>query len=309
MKAHQRLIREAEAERDPRPIMTLEELRACRVGETPRERAAEIIHRYEWLATMGAASVCYGLETSAGELAGVVVFHKRALSTSDCEKARGHSNSFKLFKEPTPEWLQRGGYLIRGACVHWAHPHAGSFLISRACKAASEAYGWHVFFAYSDPMAGERGIIYRALNWHYLGQGLGRGDANTGRNVWTFAGDDQHPPQRFTTKALRGRLAKQRKNKCGEKIDRSARWPFVGNLANALNIGALRNVPGWTVEVCPDKCKYLHLEFPYSRRGRAQRREALALLRYPVQRYPNESDGLSEPPRAAARNPAARETP
>lgn len=47
--------------------------------------------------------------------------------------------------------------LARGACVHWAHPHAASHLIAKACKPAHQQFGWSVFFAYADPMAGEIG--------------------------------------------------------------------------------------------------------------------------------------------------------
>jgi hypothetical protein len=50
--AHQRNIREAEAIRDPRSSMSLEELRACTVRPCSRAEAWGIISRYEWLRTM-----------------------------------------------------------------------------------------------------------------------------------------------------------------------------------------------------------------------------------------------------------------
>jgi hypothetical protein len=53
------------------------------------------------------------------------------------------------------------------------------FLIARACKLAAEQFGWRIFYAYSDPMAGEIGTVYQAANWLHLG--VGRGKASSGR--------------------------------------------------------------------------------------------------------------------------------
>jgi hypothetical protein len=59
--------------------------------------------------------------------------------------------------------------LCRGACVHWSHPHAASYLINRACNLMHEKYGYAIFVGYSDPAAGEIGTIYQASNWLYCG--------------------------------------------------------------------------------------------------------------------------------------------
>jgi hypothetical protein len=40
---------------------------------------------------------------------------------------------------------------------------------------AAKEHGWRIFYAYSDPAAGEIGTIYQACNWIYLGVGPGHG--------------------------------------------------------------------------------------------------------------------------------------
>jgi hypothetical protein len=49
--------------------------------------------------------------------------------------------------------------------------HAGSaasFLVSTACREMTKK-GYHVFIAYADPAAGEKGVIFRACNFLYCG--------------------------------------------------------------------------------------------------------------------------------------------
>jgi hypothetical protein len=152
--AHQRRIRDAEALADPRPLMAT--LKDARVEPIAYAEAKALVTRYEWLRSMPSGTrACYGLKTVADELAGVVV----------------------LAAGPTPEsgdlcgraFRDRAICLARGACVHWAHPHAGSFLISRACKLAHAQFGWKIFYACADPTVGEIGVVYQACNWFYLG--------------------------------------------------------------------------------------------------------------------------------------------
>lgn len=158
MKAHQRLIREQEAERDPRSVIPLSECRVEAVGAT---FAKGIIYRYEWLGTMPMAPVAqYGLIGPNGEPLGVVVF--------------GLGSGSKARDVCGEAWRDRTIVLERGACVHYAHEHAGSFLISRAVKMMSRDRGFSVFLAYSDSAAGEIGTIYQACGWHYLGSSNGR---------------------------------------------------------------------------------------------------------------------------------------
>jgi hypothetical protein len=133
----------------------------CRVEAITRAEAEQIILRYEWLGTMGRASVAtYGLRAPDGELIGAAVFGWPGSPESRDICGRQHR--------------ELAVCLERGACAHHAPPNAASFLISRATKLASADHGWSIFYAYADPEAGEIGTVYQAANWLYLGQGVGR---------------------------------------------------------------------------------------------------------------------------------------
>jgi hypothetical protein len=154
---------------------------------------------------------CYGLRAPSGELAGVVVFVAGPAPESGDICGREHRNLAIC--------------LARGACVHWAHPHAASFLISRGCKLAELKFGWKIFYAYSDPTAGEIGTVYQACNWLYLGIGAGR---SAGRGRWRF----------FNRRECRWR---------GERAIRKRRLPLA----------ALRSHPDWIPDFTPDKGRYV----------------------------------------------------
>ena len=70
MKAWQRKIREKEAQKDPRPVVGLEN---ATVVEISYEKAKELILKYEWLGNMGTTERSFGLILD-GELAGVCLF-------------------------------------------------------------------------------------------------------------------------------------------------------------------------------------------------------------------------------------------
>ncbi|WP_157976476.1 hypothetical protein [Parahaliea mediterranea] len=138
--------------------------------------AADLIRQYEWLGNPGKPQATYGLVDGAGELLGVSSFGKPLHTHSS--HVCGKRNADKVI------------LLERGACVHWAHEHAASYLIARACKRAAAEHGWRVFLAYADPMAGEIGTVYQATNWLYLGQNLGRSSARyLLRPPWVEPGD------------------------------------------------------------------------------------------------------------------------
>ena len=133
MKCHQRIIREEAALVDPRSPQP--SLAGCVVEPVALAEAERVILRYEWLRSMPTnPRGAYGLRDPSGSLAGVV-----------CFGVGGGSNARLISGEP---WRDRTICLERGACVHWAHPHAGSFLVARACAAAARDYGWRVFYAY-----------------------------------------------------------------------------------------------------------------------------------------------------------------
>src|SRR6202790_525590 len=112
MKAHQRVIREREAEISPREIA---DLSTAEVREISFAEARKVILKFEWLGNMGTTERAFGLFLR-GELAGVTCFGKTA-GTHTFASVAGK------------KWGRHVTILCRGACVHWAHPHAGSFLI------------------------------------------------------------------------------------------------------------------------------------------------------------------------------------
>jgi hypothetical protein len=232
--AHQQRVRLQEAALDPRPQMA--SLEGCTVAAVPFAEAKALIVRYEWLRSMPTGTrACYGLRTPNGELAGAVVF---ALGPAP--------ESADLCG---PEHRDRTICLARGACVHWAHQHAASFLVTRACRLAHTEFGWKVFYAYSDPVADERGVIYRACNWLYLGTGVGR-SKNRGR-------------LRFFN----------RREGCwrSERVLRKRK----------LALAELRSHPEWIAEWTPDKGRFVWFEG-----ARREKRELRQALKYAPQPYP-----------------------
>tara|TARA_R100000808_G_C2152117_1_gene161417 strand:- start:135 stop:833 length:699 start_codon:yes stop_codon:yes gene_type:complete len=124
--------------------------------------AAKVIEKYEYLGTMcNAPMYAYGIRWD-GELAGVVVYGAPSppiIATS----VIGDKDSDKVIQ------------LGRGACVHWAHPHAGSKLIAYSLKEI-EKLGYQIVVAFTDPDAGEIGTLYQATNWLYCGATAKRPD-------------------------------------------------------------------------------------------------------------------------------------
>ena len=158
MTCHQRKIREGFALSEPRSVP--DTLKGFTVEAISRDDAEKIILQYEWLGTMNKFSVAhYGLISPDQVVHGVACF--------------GRGNGTNAGSITTSE-LSRPISLERGACVHWAHPHAPSMLVSKACRQMYIDHGYNTFFAYSDWEAGEIGTIYQACNWIYLGQAPGR---------------------------------------------------------------------------------------------------------------------------------------
>jgi hypothetical protein len=241
--AHQRRIRDEEAARDPRPQMA--SLEGCTVAEIPFAEAKAIITRYEHLGSMPAGTrACYGLKDPSGELVGVVAFARGPAPESHDLCGREHRDLAIC--------------LARGACVHWAHPHAGSFLIARACKLAHRDRGWKIFFAYADPRAGEVGVVYQACNWLYLGVGVGR---SGGRGRWRF----------FSR--------------------RESRWHAERAIYKRRALpAALRSHPEWIAERLPDKGRYCWFEGT-----RREKRDLQQALKYPPQPFPKRRRAACKP--------------
>lgn len=234
MKSHQRLIREQEAARDPRAAVPL---KGARIEKVTTQWAADIILRYEWLGTMNKPVACYGLLAADDTPLGVA-----------CFGVPNGTNSRLLCGEA---WKDRSICLERGACVHYAHEHAGSLLVSGAVRALRRDTDYRVVFAYSDEQAGEIGTIYQACSWHYLGAGVGR----SGAHRWKarYKGGPWMSSKTLRSRGIRGAEA----------------W------------AAIRADPDW--ELAKDAAKGKYVTFCGSRK---EKKDAMAALRYPVLPYP-----------------------
>ena len=151
MKAHQRIIREKKSPEQSGDLfgnywesldvdITKSEVRAI-----DYKTAKKIILEYELLGTMGTTQFHYGLYFD-GNLAGVTCFgYFQAMNTN----SGGHPYAPLVGKEHSSKGIQ----LSRGACVHWAHEHSGSKLISSSLR-IMEGKGYKYAIAFSDPEAG-----------------------------------------------------------------------------------------------------------------------------------------------------------
>ena len=116
-------------------------------------RRAAIIVDYEWLGIMPAVvSHCFGI-FFAGRLGGAVVYGPDYGENLGVWDRYGFTGKIIALK--------------RGACVHWAHPHAASKLIRRSMDLLPARY--QVVTATVDAAAGEIGTIYQACGFHYVG--------------------------------------------------------------------------------------------------------------------------------------------
>ena len=157
-KAFQRVIRERMADQAD-PLLSEKKALAAdfknaEVREISLAEAKNVVVTQEWLGNLGSSEFAFGLYF--GEyLAGVVCFGSTA-GTKVKESVCGTEHADKVTT------------LTRGCCLHFAHPHSGSFLVSAACREMTKK-GYHVVIAYADPEAGERGVIFRACNFLYCG--------------------------------------------------------------------------------------------------------------------------------------------
>lgn len=155
MKAHQRIIREQKSN-DRFGLFGPPncDIKKAELKEISREQASAVILDYEWLGTMGTTRYHYGIFYE-GVLAGAVCFgYFQALEGYSSYVGDKHGDN--------------GIQLSRGACVWWAHEHSGSKLIAHGLSKMKEI-GYKYVIAFSDPNAGEVGILYQATNWYYLG--------------------------------------------------------------------------------------------------------------------------------------------
>ena len=158
-KAYQRIVRERLAQLPEPNIEEKKRLAASLKNATVREISYEdargLLLQNEWLASVGSSEFYFGL--FAGKyLAGVVAFGSTG-GTSVAPSVCGAEHRDKVI------------CLTRGCCSWWAHPHSGSFLVAGACREMAMK-GYNAIVAFSDPEAGEQGVIYRACNFLFCGE-------------------------------------------------------------------------------------------------------------------------------------------
>ena len=151
IKAHQKIIREQLAIHAPEPQAT--NIKGSIVREISYADAKVIIEQFEYLGTMPPFTLhCFGI-FFGDRLGGGVVYASEPTENLGVWDRLGYTGKIIC--------------LARGACTHWAHPHAGSRLIRRSMRLLPHCF--EVITATVDPSAGEVGVIYQSCGFDYVG--------------------------------------------------------------------------------------------------------------------------------------------
>lgn len=119
--------------------------------------ATNFIKRYEWLGTIGSYPTHWFGAYYNGILGGVIIM--------------GMPNAFsKMLGENTKD-IER--LIARGASASWCPMNLGSKFLMWCIKWMVKNTKYRLFTCYSDPQAKEKGSIYQALNFYYLGRKSG----------------------------------------------------------------------------------------------------------------------------------------
>lgn len=211
MKAWQRRVREEKAVTDADDNLfgawwnDLDlDIAKATVREIDYRTAANVIEKYEWMGRMPAIVLhCYGIYFD-GVIGGAVVYSPEYSENLGVWGPYGYTGRIIL--------------LSRGACVHWAHEHAGSKLVRGSIAMLPPQY--EVVTATVDDAAGEIGTIYQACGFTYVGrmyEGTRQavildGELFTGRTVRRRFGTGemegvlaQRPDAEFVTQSRKGR--------------------------------------------------------------------------------------------------------
>lgn len=119
------------------------------------KEAKPMVEKYEYLGSIAAFNkFAYGLYFG-DLLSGVVIFGSE------------YSINLPFWQEKYDMDKHNTLLLNRGVCTWWCPKNSNSFLVANAIKQLPEQY--KVITATVDPLAKERGIVYQACNFHYLG--------------------------------------------------------------------------------------------------------------------------------------------
>jgi hypothetical protein len=258
-KCFQREIREAQAIKEPREQDATLDYTISTIGQA---EAATFILKYEWLGTSGHPAARYCARNEFGEVVAVAILSAPAnLQAAGVCRAIDPDN----LSDEDRSYLRTVVCLERGACAHWAHPHTASWFIPRVLARAHADHGWKIFYAYSDPEAGEIGTIYQACNWLYVGQGIGR-ELRFGiaKPRWKFRHREWPADKWMSCRAFYRRGLS-----------------LLGDVGRRNGKGVTTARHPWEMIEVPAKGKYA--QFVGDKR---ERREMMAALRYDVLPYP-----------------------
>lgn len=119
--------------------------------------ATEFIKRYEWLGTIGSYPTHWFGAYYNGILGGVIIM--------------GMPNAFSKMLGENTKNIER--LIARGASASWCPMNLGSNFLMWCIKWMVKNTKYRLFTCYSDPQAKEKGSIYQALNFYYLGRKSG----------------------------------------------------------------------------------------------------------------------------------------
>lgn len=125
--------------------------------EEERKKCRDFIRKYEWIGEVSQFNTHYFTAYYGDKLGCVLIFSQ--------------PNAFSNLMGEDTKYHER--LLSRGASAAWTPKNLASHFITWATQWMVNNTEYYLFTAYSDPTAKERGKIYQALNWFYLGQGSG----------------------------------------------------------------------------------------------------------------------------------------
>ena len=126
-------------------------------SDKEKSDATEFIKRYEWLGTIGSYPTHWFGAYDNGILGGVIIM--------------GMPNAFSKMLGENTKNIER--LIARGASASWCPMNLGSNFLMWCIKWMVKNTKYRLFTCYSDPQAKEKGSIYQALNFYYLGRKSG----------------------------------------------------------------------------------------------------------------------------------------
>lgn len=127
------------------------------ITDVEKANATEFIKRYEWLGTIGSFPTHWFGATYKGILGGVIIMSM--------------PNAFSNLLGEKTKKLER--LISRGASASWTPFNLGSKFLMWCIKWMVANTDYRLFTCYSDTQAKEKGSIYQALNFYYLGKNSG----------------------------------------------------------------------------------------------------------------------------------------